>query len=83
MKYSAVHKQLIVTPKDLGEAADSILWAMKRYRDLAGIPLKRSKPDSLEDIDFAEKEMLEGLGKIGIDLGAKWGYELDLSGLDG
>lgn len=79
MKYSHVHKSLIINQKEIELLTDNIIHAMKKYRESLSIPLgKREKDGPLEDVDHAEKSIIEGLESIGIDLGVKWGSELDL-----
>ena len=82
MKYSAVHKSIIVETEDVNRSIDGILWAMKKYRQACNVPLtKRQNPNGdLSDFDLAERELLQSLKKIGIDMGADWGRDLDLSG---
>lgn len=82
MKYSAVHKSIIVETEDINRSIDGILCAMKKYRQACNVPLSRRKKQGgeLSDFDFAERELLQSLKTIGIDMGADWGLDLDLSG---
>jgi hypothetical protein len=81
MKYSALHKSIIVETDDLNRSIDGILWAMKKYRLACNVPLtkRQNKKGHLSDFDLAERELLQGLKTIGIDMGADWGKDLDLS----
>jgi hypothetical protein len=80
MTYSAVHKGLIVNQEDLQLLADLVKYSMKKYRIITCTPLgKRDKSGMLQDIDHAERALLEGLRKTGVDLGVEWGADLDLS----
>jgi hypothetical protein len=80
MKYSAVHKGLIINQEDLQILADLVKYSMKKYRIITGTPLgKRGKSGMLQNIDHAERALLEGLRKTGVDLGVEWGADLDLS----
>ena len=81
MKYSAVHKSIIVETEDVNRSIDGILWAMKKYRQACNVPLeKRQTPNGdLGSFDMAERELIQGLKTIGIDLGVDWGKDLDLS----
>lgn len=80
MKYSAVHKGLVVKQSDLERLANSAIEAMRIYREVTNTPLgKRERKGPLSGIDHAERELLLGLNALGVDIGAQWGHELDLS----
>ncbi|HEV7379357.1 MAG TPA: hypothetical protein VGN64_06160 [Dyadobacter sp.] len=79
MKYSAIHKQMLISPEDLDRAVNSIKWAMGQYREAAGVPKGKREDEGLNPIDHAERAMLNGLRDIGIDFGAEWGHQLDLT----
>lgn len=77
MKYSPIHKSLIIQQKDLQGVSDSMLFAMRRYRIITNTPLgKRENDGPLSEVDHAEKGIIDGLKSIGIDLGVSWGWEL-------
>lgn len=82
MRYSGIHKQIIIETEDVNRSIEGILWAMKKYRESCNIPLtKRKTPNGdLGSFDMAERELIQGLKTIGIDLGVDWGKDLDLSG---
>ena len=65
------------------QAIDGILWAMKKYREHGNIPLtkREQKSGDLGSFDLAERELIQSLKTLGIDFGADWGKDLDLSGI--
>lgn len=80
MKYSPHYKAFLLSQSDLDAAATSFKAALYDMRKVAGVSLgKRKKPDQLEAIDHAEREILNAARFIGIDFGVKWGFQLDLS----
>lgn len=82
MKYSAIHNELIISPESLKRFSHTVLYAMKKYRQASRKPLGRRKSNSiLTDFDHAEKQMIDAIKELGIDLNVNWGEELDLSNL--
>jgi len=81
MEYSAIHNKLIITQDELQKFSNGILYAMKKYRQNAGLPIgKREKGTGLlTDFDHAEREMICSLKTLGINVNAEWGNDLDLS----
>ena len=83
MKYSAIHQKFIIGEDELKRASHAILYAMKRGRILANVRLGKRKHDGpLTDLDHLECGIIEIAKAIGIDLGAEWGYEIDLTDKD-
>ena len=83
MKYSPLHKSLIIDQQSIQYLADSILYSMKKYRQITNTPLgKRDHDGPLTDMDHAERGIIEGLKGFGIDLGIEWGHQLDLSDIN-
>ena len=82
MEYSAIHNKLIISQEELRQASLGILYAMKKYRQSAGLPIgkREKKKGLLTDFDHAEREMICSLKSFGINVNAEWGNELDLSG---
>jgi hypothetical protein len=82
MEYSAIHNKLIINQEELRQSSLGFLYAMKKYRQSAGLPIgKREKETGLlTDFDQAEREMICSLKALGINVGAEWGNNLDLSG---
>jgi hypothetical protein len=80
MKYHAATKGFIIDQPTLEFVALSIPYIIKNIRLGAGLPLdKYSRPNSpLEPADYAMRGLLEIADRIGIDLGARWGEELDV-----
>ena len=80
MRYSAIHKQLIIDQKELEIAAEEFRWALKNARTMAGLPLTKYKSNGiLTDADHLQRAILQGAKRLGIDFGTEWGNEIDLS----
>jgi len=84
MDYSVQHNSFIITQKDLQNFSLSMKYIMKSIRKELGYPIGRRKHDGgLEPIDHIEREILDACKRIGIDFGAEWGHQLDLSDVEG
>lgn len=80
MKYHAQTQEFSVSKDDLDKASRSFLCAIKRIRTVAGLPLGKYEIDGLlNDVDHAQRCIIDGAMSMGIDLGAQWGNELDVS----
>ena len=53
-------------------------YALKSIREMAGLPLDKYKRDELGPADHAQRAIIEAAENIGIDVGGKWGNEIDL-----
>lgn len=81
MKYHAPTKQFTVSCDKLEYAAFCALDALKNIRRLDDLPMtKYERVGALSLADMAQKSILDAMTAIGIDLGAEWGNQLDLSG---
>lgn len=80
MKYHAATKGFIIDQQALEFIALSIPYIIKHIRIGAGLPLdKYARPSApLEPADYAMRGLLEIADRIGIDLGARWGEDLDV-----
>lgn len=79
MKYHAPTNQFTVEAGDLQSAAYSLTYAMRHIRHTAGLPLDRYRQDGpLSNADHAQRGIIDAAKKLGIDLGADWGSDLDL-----
>ena len=80
MTYNAQSRAFTVSEKDLHSASLMGMYAIQRMRAMAGLPTgKREHDGPLQEIDHAEKAVIDCLKAIGVDLGVSWGYELDVS----
>lgn len=79
MTYDPKTKTLRVSPDDMSRAYGYLMYALKNIRVAAGLPLDAyKKPGPLEPADFAMKGILDAGEALGIEMGARWGHELDL-----
>lgn len=80
MKYHAPTRQMTVEFGQLDRAALNAIFAIRNIRKMAGLPLtKYESPGLLEPADHAQKAIIEAMNALGVDLGAVWGHELDVS----
>jgi hypothetical protein len=80
MQYSGIHKKFIISEKELEKAYENLKRAMKKAREIANVPLQKRKSEGmLEDIDHLERAIIEDGKSIGINFGADWGADIDLS----
>lgn len=78
--YNVQSRAFTISEKDLHSAALMGMYAIQRMRVMAGLPTgKRDHDGPLQEIDHAEKAVIDCLKSIGIDLGVSWGYELDVT----
>ena len=83
MKYHAKSKQFTVNATDLNIASDCLFHALRSIRKASNLTLDRYKQDGcLTHADHAQKGVLDAAEMLGIDMGAKWGHELDLRTLE-
>ena len=79
MKYHAQSKCFTVTREELEYAVGSLIYSLKHIRKLAGLPFDRYKQEGpLDDAEHAQRGILDAARKLGIDMGADWGSDLDL-----
>jgi hypothetical protein len=82
MKYSATHKQFLITQEELSRFTDEMKHAMRSARKIAGVSMGKRDMPQLLDIDHFEKNILSAMSILGVDFGVKWGADLDLSNMD-
>lgn len=79
MRYHAPTKQFTIGLDAIGMVSYLLLDTMKHVRQAEGLPLEPYKRDGvLTNADYAQKNIIEAADKIGIDLGGRWGNEIDL-----
>ena len=80
MKYHVPTGQFTVEKDSLEMAGYNLIYAIRHIRDMAGLPhTKYQKKGPLSDADHAQKGILDAAKALGVDLGAEWGHELDVS----
>jgi hypothetical protein len=80
MRYHAPSNQFTVSRSDLEHASQCLLYAIANIRELAKKPAVRyARKGALRADDYAMKGILDAAKSLGIDLGADWGNELDVS----
>ncbi len=79
MNYNPIKKCLEIPVENAQEVYFLLLYALKHIRIVAGLTLdKYEKDGALENVDHAQKAVIDLAISLGIDLGVKWGNELDL-----
>jgi hypothetical protein len=80
MKYSAVHKALIIPVNDLDHAIATLRYGIKAHRKAHKLPLTRFKyPLKAEVVDMVHSMILDTAKALGLDLGVERPGELDVS----
>lgn len=80
MKFHAPTGQFTISPEALTRASASLMYAMGHIRDMAKKPRTPYKHSGeLSHAEFACKGIIDAAKDLGIDLGADWGYQLDLT----
>ena len=80
MKYHFPTRQFTVDQDGFELAGYSLIYAIRHIRDIAGLPhTKYAREGMLSDADHAQKSILDAAKALGIDLGAEWGNQLDVS----
>ena len=79
MQYHAPTGKFVVPQEGLKACADHMRYAIGQIRLAAGLPLAPYARDSaLTPADHAQKAIIDAATAVGIDLGARWGNELDV-----
>ena len=79
MQYHAPSKQFTIPAADLERAAYLLRHALRKIRQAAGLPLDRYKKEGpLDPAEMAQLDIIDAARKLGIEMGAEWGCELDL-----
>lgn len=79
MTYDPIKKVIQIKPADAELAIHSIRYALRHIRSMAGLPMDKYKSDgALTHADHAQRGIIQACERLGIDLGAEWGNELDL-----
>lgn len=84
MNYSAVHKKWIIDEKNIDLAVMELKYAMQCMRKIAGVTLGKRKRElgTFNELDSAEKSILDAAKLLGIDFGVERGHELDLTDIN-
>lgn len=79
MLFHAPTGRFVVSQEGLRSCSDQLLFAIKQIRLSAGLPLEPyPRQTELSPADHAQKSIIDAATAVGIDLGARWGNELDL-----
>ena len=79
MIYNVQAKQLTFDIKDIEKAGYLLLYAIRTLREACNLPLDRYEmKGGLQDSDHAMRAIIEAADCVGIDLGARWGNDLDV-----
>jgi hypothetical protein len=77
--YNAHTKNLEIPVETLERVSYELNYTLRSIRDIAGLPMdKYERPGPLEPADHAQRAVLEIANALGINMGARWGNEIDL-----
>jgi hypothetical protein len=80
VRFHAPTGQFTVEAERLKFAATCFRHALCAIRELAGLPLTRyERNGALTSADHAQRAVIEGAESVGIDLGGRYGNEIDVS----
>lgn len=80
MQFHAPTGQFTIDINSCENAAHNFLFAMAHIRKMNNLPLGAYELDgALSSADHSQKAIIDGAKAMGIDLGACWGNEIDLS----
>jgi hypothetical protein len=80
MKYHAPTQAFTVEPEHLAQSTGYALYAIRKIKEAAGLPLTPYKRTvALNNPDFAMRGIIDAFQRLGIDLGAQWGNDIDSS----
>ena len=83
MTYNPVKGVMQITPEEAKSAGLYFLHSIKNIKQCAGLPLTPYKHETaLQPADFAMKSIIDGAERLGLDLGARWGNEIDSTSHD-
>lgn len=83
MNFNPRKNSLQLSPDDARQAYSLFIYSLRSIRELAGLPLDKYKQEGgLDAADHAQRGIIDGANKLGIDMGAEWGNELDLRNED-
>jgi hypothetical protein len=81
--YDPLRKVFQIPTDDMGFVGRHLLYAMREIRTVAGLPLdKYERTGLLQPADHAQRALIEVAERLGLDLGARWGNEIDLRGIE-
>lgn len=82
MKFIPEYRSIAIKVDSMQLLYFNTMHAIKDMRKAFGITLGKRKMGDHTDLDNIERLLLSGLHDIGIDPGAEWGHQLDLTNLE-
>mgnify|MGYP000001356615 CR=1 FL=1 len=80
MEFHAPTGEFTVSHQKMEHASYLFLHAMAKIRKLNNLPLVPYEREGLlQDVDHAQNSIIEAARALGINLGAQWCHELDLT----
>ena len=81
--FNAHTKNLEIPVATLERVSYELTHTLRSIREIAGLPMdKYPRSGPLEHADYAQCAVLEIANALGINMGAKWGNEIDLRNAD-
>lgn len=80
MRFHAPSGGFILAAEELRRASDNARYALRNIRRAAGLPLTPyPDPVCLTPAEHAQRGVLDAMKSVGVDMGAEWGHQLDLT----
>ncbi len=81
--YDPLRNMFQIPQEDIVFVGQHLLYAMREIRTLGGLTLdKYERTGLLQPEDMAQKALINVAERLGLDLGARWGNEIDLRALE-
>lgn len=78
MTFDPIKGMIQIAPDDAKRAGACLLYAIRKIKQSANLPLTPVKQEgALTDADHAMHGIIAGASALGLDLGARWGNEID------
>ena len=80
MTYDAKKKAVVIPVADLDRVEGNIIYALRHIRQVSGRPLTPHKrPAQMDDYDHINAAIMNIAKSIGLEMGAEWAEELDVT----
>lgn len=83
MNFDPIKGVIQINPAEAKAGAHLLLHAIRQIKKSAGLPMTPYKHDeALKPADFTMKSIIDAAERMGMDLGARWGNEIDSTNHD-
>jgi len=80
LTFNPITKKFSIDPIALEMAYHDLIYAIRSIRKISNLPMDKYKrvEGLLTDVDLSQKAILDTMKRIGLDVNACWGEELDV-----